>query len=158
MRRDGEGGGVAFATQLAWAGRVLTADGVVEVEHVFNTPFEFVYTDGPGATGLVRLVVTAFSQGSDGGDPPSSVGYCCVSLPSAVPGRHRVQSPMWAPHRTGEEYVQSALVGGAPSLVDAWESGPPLSGQTGIGVKLGLTTDGVGTLHLTLNVIHQRSC
>lgn len=144
-----------FTTQLAYAGAVTVEDYLVEVDHVFNVPFEHSYVDDSLPKAPLRLMVTALSEGFSGDGSQAPVGYCCVTLPVAVPGTHKVRSPMWTPHPTGREFVKSATTGGRPSLVDGRESGPPLTNRTGISVRQGLLADSAGMLCLTVNVAQQ---
>lgn len=154
---DGLRSGVAnrenlLTTQLAFAGLYMD-DILVGPDHVFNMPFEHLFVDDRLAAAPLRLLVTAFTEGSGGDGHQAPVGYCAVSLPTAVPGRHALRCDMWVPHPTGREYLDAVFVGRAPSLVDPRQCGPSLGYRTGISVKSGMVTDSAGTLFLTVNVM-----
>ncbi|KAK7196051.1 Meckel syndrome type 1 protein [Novymonas esmeraldas] len=146
-----------FTSQLADVGAVVEAESVLDVAHVFNLPFEYSCVGAVVPHSPLRLVVTAFTEGPAAAGLQAPVAYACVSLPMACPGRHAVTAPLWAPHKTGVEYLRSSLLGGAPALVDAHQAGPAAAHRTGAHVKLGLHADTVGTLHMTVHVLHHKN-
>ncbi|KPI87143.1 hypothetical protein ABL78_3796 [Leptomonas seymouri] len=145
-----------FSSQLAHISTFVEHECVLDVDHIFNLPFEYSFVGTALPRSPLRLVVSAFTEGMAAEGIQSAVAYTCVSLPVATPGRHAVAAAMWAPHKTSVEFLQSTLIGGAPSLVDARQAGPPPSHQTGLNVKAGLYADSVGSVRLTVNVLHHR--
>lgn len=148
---------LTFTTQLAFAGRVVRDDFYLDVDHVFNFPFEISYFDTVVPRSPLRLSITAFTEGAGADGLQTPVGYCSLTLPVASAGRHRVEAPLWVPHKTGKELVKAVLTGGGPALVDSRQSGPPLlpHQRTGIAVKEGMMTDPTGTVQVTVNVVKQ---
>ncbi|GET88821.1 hypothetical protein, conserved [Leishmania tarentolae] len=146
-----------FSSQLAHASTFVEGEFLLDVDHVFNLPFDYSFTGATLPSSPLRLIVTAFTEGAAADGLQAPVAYACVSLPIASPGRHTVTAPMWAPHKTGAEFLRSTLVGGAPGLVDARQAGPAPTHRTGLHMKGGLYVDSVGTLHMTVNVI-QHHC
>ncbi|KPA83820.1 hypothetical protein ABB37_02029 [Leptomonas pyrrhocoris] len=146
-----------FSSQLAYLSTFVEHECVLDVDHVFNLPFEYNFVGAALPRSPLRLVVSAFTEGAAAAGVQSAVAYACLSLPVATPGRHTMTAAMWAPHKSGVEFLRSALLGGAPSLVDARQAGPPPTHRTGISVKEGLYADSVGRVHLTVNILHHRS-
>lgn len=146
-----------FSSQLAHISAFVADASVFDVDHVFNLPFDYTFV-GPAVSGSpLRLIVAAFTEGEAGEGLQSAVAYACVTLPIATPGRHSLTAAMWAPHKTGVEFLRSVLVGGAPSLVDVRQAGPPPSRRTGISVKEALYADSVGRVMVTVNIMQHRS-
>ncbi|CAD2220804.1 Ciliary basal body-associated, B9 protein, putative [Angomonas deanei] len=150
-----EGEGIIFTTQLSYAGRIIKDDFFVQVDHVFGVPFEYCYEDRLLPTSPLRLNITAYTEGAGGDGIQSPVGYCSVSLPTNVPGRHTVIGQLWTPKLTGKEFLMSTLIGGRPSLVDARQAGPPLDHRTGISSKEGMMTNNAGSVRVTVNIMHR---
>ncbi|CAG9574416.1 conserved hypothetical protein [Leishmania major strain Friedlin] len=146
----------AFTSQLAHASTFVEGEFLLDVDHIFNLPFDHSFVGPALPSSPLRLIATAFTEGAAAEGLQAPVAYACVSLPIASPGHHTVTAPMWAPHKTGVEFLRSTLVGGAPGLVDARQAGPALAHRTGLNVKEGLYADSVGTLHITVNVIHHK--
>ncbi|CAJ1989051.1 Meckel syndrome type 1 protein [Leishmania donovani] len=145
-----------FISQLAHASMFVEGEFLLDVDHVFNLPFDRSFVGPALPSSPLRLIATAFTEGAATEGLQAPVAYACVSLPIASPGHHTVTAPMWAPHKTGVEFLRSTLVGGAPGLVDARQAGPALAHRTGLNVKEGLYADSVGTLHITVNIIHHK--
>lgn len=146
----------SFTSQLAHISAFIEDESVMDVDHVFNLPFDHTFVGPTMAGSPLRLVVAVYTAGAAGEGLQSAVAYACVTLPTASPGRHTLSTAMWAPHKTGVEFLRSTLVGGAPSLVDARQTGPPPSHRTGISVKEGLYADSIGRVLLTVNVLQHR--
>nr|CCD14359.1 unnamed protein product [Trypanosoma congolense IL3000] len=141
-----------FTTQLTFSSGVIVEQYIPTIAHVFNIPFEYHF-DGSGMAPL-RLVVTAFSdEGFSTGEPQSPVGYAAVTVPHLLPGNHSIRAELWKPRMTGREFVHSAMVGGAPALVDPSSAGPNYG--DGITVKCGLVTEPSGIIELRVMVLHQ---
>ncbi|KAG5478762.1 hypothetical protein LSCM1_06166 [Leishmania martiniquensis] len=143
-----------FSSQLAHAGTFVEGEFLLDIDHVFNVPFEYSFVGAALPCSPLRLVATAFAEGTAAEGLQAPVAYACVSLPTASPGRHALKAPMWAPHKTGAEFLCSTLIGGAPGLVDARQAGPAPAYRTGLNVKEGLYADSVGVLHITVSVLH----
>lgn len=146
-----------FISQLAHASTFVEGEFLLDVDHVFNLPFDYSFVGAALPSSPLRLIATAFTEGAAAEGLQAPVAYACVSLPIASPGHHTVTAPMWAPHKTGVEFLRSTLVGGAPGLVDVRQAGPAPAHRTGLNVKEGLYTDSVGTLHITVNIIHHKN-
>lgn len=146
-----------FSSQLAHLSTFLDHECVLDVDHVFNVPFDYNFVGAALPCSPLRLIVSAFTEGAAAEGIQSAVAYACLSLPIASPGRHVVQGALWAPHRSGVEFLRSVLLGGAPSLVDARQAGPPLAHRTGISVKEGLYADSVGSVEVTVNIMHHKN-
>ncbi|CBZ27304.1 conserved hypothetical protein [Leishmania mexicana MHOM/GT/2001/U1103] len=146
-----------FISQLAHASTFVEGEFLLDVDHVFNLPFDYSFVGAALPSSPLRLIATAFTEGAAAEGLQAPVAYACVSLPIASPGHHTVTAPMWAPHKTGVEFLRSTLVGGAPGLVDVRQAGPAPAHRTGLNVKEGLYTDSVGTLRITVNIIHHKN-
>ena len=146
-----------FSSQLAHISTFVEHECVMDIDHVFNLPFDYSFVGAALPSGPLRLVVSALTEGAAAEGIQSAVAYACVSLPIASPGRHTLKAAMWAPHKTGLEFLRSTLLGGAPSLVDARQAGPPPSHRTGISVKEGLYADSVGSVYVTVNILHHKN-
>ncbi|KAG5504477.1 hypothetical protein JKF63_04929 [Porcisia hertigi] len=145
-----------FNSQLVYASTFVESECLLDIDHVFNLPFDYSFLGAAAPSSPLRLIATAFTEGAAAEGLQAPVAYACVTLPIASPGHHKVTAPMWAPHKTGIEFLRSALLGGAPGLVDARQAGPASAHRTGLNVKEGLYTDSVGTLHITLNILHRK--
>jgi hypothetical protein len=146
-----------FSSQLAYISTFVEDECVMDVDHVFNLPFEATFVAAALPSSPLRLVVSAFTEGAAAEGIQSAVAYTCVSLPIASPGRHTLRAAMWTPHKSGAELLRSTLLGGAPSLVDARQTGPPPSHRTGISVKEGLYADSVGSVYVTVSILHHKN-
>ncbi|KAG5478983.1 hypothetical protein CUR178_05565 [Leishmania enriettii] len=143
-----------FSSQLAHVSAFVEDEFLFDIDHVFNLPFEYSFVGAALPSSPLRLVATVFTEGAAAEGLQAPVAYACISLPTANPGHHVVKAPMWAPHKTGAEFLRTTLLGGAPALVDARQAGPVPAHRTGLNVKEGLYADSVGTLHITVNILH----
>ncbi|CAJ1026300.1 putative Ciliary basal body-associated, B9 protein [Leishmania utingensis] len=143
-----------FSSQLAHVSPFVEGEFLLDIGHAFNLPFDYFFVCAARPHSSLRLIVTAFTEGTAAEGLQAPVAYACVSLPIASPGRPTVTARMWAPHKVGVEFLRTPLVGGAPGPVDARQAGPAPTHHTGINVKEALYVDSVGTLHITVNVLH----
>lgn len=150
-------GVLEFCSQLAHVGSFVAGECVLDIDHVFNLPFDYSVVSPVLPSAPLRLFATAYTEGPAAEGLQAPVAYACMSLPIASPGHHTLTAPMWAPHKTGVEFLRSALMGGAPALVDPRQAGPSPVHRTGVSVKGGLYADSVGVLHVTVNILHHRA-
>ncbi|KAF8275299.1 hypothetical protein TcBrA4_0136610 [Trypanosoma cruzi] len=93
--------------------RAIVEDFILVPVHTFNTPFEYHLDDVEMKP--LELIVTVYSETERSQQAP--VGYTTMTVPYMLPGCHSLRAPLWRPHQTGREFLRSALVGGAPSLL-----------------------------------------
>ncbi|EKF26834.1 hypothetical protein MOQ_009458 [Trypanosoma cruzi marinkellei] len=141
----------SFTTQLAFAGTAIMEDFIPVPVHTFNTPFEY-HLDDVEMTPL-ELIVTVYSETE--GSQQAPVGYTTMTVPHMLPGCHALRAPLWRPYQTGREFLRSALVGGAPSLVDS--SDVASRSNTGMSLRHGLVTEPSGEVEARVMVLHHHS-
>ncbi|PBJ79729.1 Meckel syndrome type 1 protein (mks1) [Trypanosoma cruzi cruzi] len=141
----------SFTTQLAFAGTAIVEDFILVPVHTFNTPFEYHLDDVEMKP--LELIVTVYSETERSQQAP--VGYTTMTVPYMLPGCHSLRAPLWRPHQTGREFLRSALVGGAPSLVDS--SDVAARSNTGMSLRHGLVTEPSGEVEARVIVLHHHS-
>ncbi|RNF10267.1 hypothetical protein TraAM80_01610 [Trypanosoma rangeli] len=141
--------GDGFTTQLTLAGTILVEDFIPLPVHTFNTPFEYHLNVEDMAP--LQLLVTVYSESVYAQQAP--VGYTVLTVPHTQPGCHTLRAPFWRPWQTGREFLCTALVGGAPALVDPWDAAT--RGNAGMSVKHGLVTEPTGEVEVRVMVLHQ---